>query len=142
MQKSRGSGVFPIINLLFTRCELAINKATFYVYESCSMCLIPIYTYISFIVPRSTHSVNFYLLKGHDHTMGTRKKFTLTGCRKSLTMRQLLEEKTTKLSSLIRMYHNYLFSIVSFFQNHGKFSIIHFIKRHRFHMFRDIILSN
>lgn len=106
------------------------------------MCLIPIYTYISSIVPRSTHSVNFYLLKGHDHTMGTRKKFTLTGCRKSLTMRQLLEEKTTKLSSLIRMYHNYLFSIVSFFQNHGKFSIIHFIKRHRFHMFRDIILSN
>lgn len=178
MQKSRGSGVFPIINLLFTWCELAtsvvmllvcakrvmhmefdvtlydiylylleyiilagegggatllqlilfvrcildgfyfwslsfpptgenfaINKATFYVYESCSMCLIPIYTYISSIVPRSTHSVNFYLLKGHDHTMGTRKKFTLTGCRKS-------------------------------------FSIIHFIKRHRFHMFRDIILSN
>lgn len=25
MQKSRGSGVFPIINLLFTRCELATS---------------------------------------------------------------------------------------------------------------------
>lgn len=117
-----GGGATLLQLILFVRCILdgfyfwslsfpptgenfAINKATFYVYESCSMCLIPIYTYISSIVPRSTHSVNFYLLKGHDHTMGTRKKFTLTGCRKS-------------------------------------FSIIHFIKRHRFHMLRDIILSN